>query len=232
MTLTQTTGTAPLTNASTTLVSNLNADLLDGQQGSYYSNPVGTIALWGGAASGGTAPFYTSLPTGYCLCDGSLLDRTEYASLFTAIGTRYGTTLISNFRLPSFSARLALGLSAGGTPTVPSTLSSGIQSANHNHTVNNSTTNANPDHSHGISFNTTGFGNNHTHTVGVFYNGGNAQTKTTSDGNNDHVHGVTGNTAGADLTHSHTVTSTVGDQSANHSHTVDTVQVYFIIRYL
>jgi parallel beta-helix repeat protein len=32
------TGTAPLTVASTTLVTNLNADLLDGQQGSYYQN--------------------------------------------------------------------------------------------------------------------------------------------------------------------------------------------------
>lgn len=30
------TGTAPLTVASTTLVANLNADLLDGQEGSYY----------------------------------------------------------------------------------------------------------------------------------------------------------------------------------------------------
>jgi len=33
-----TTGTAPLTVSSTTLVSNLNADLLDGQEGSYYTN--------------------------------------------------------------------------------------------------------------------------------------------------------------------------------------------------
>ena len=32
------TGTAPLTIASTTLVSNLNADLLDGQEGTYYLN--------------------------------------------------------------------------------------------------------------------------------------------------------------------------------------------------
>lgn len=37
-TSTATTGTAPLTVASTTLVSNLNADLLDNQQGSYYQN--------------------------------------------------------------------------------------------------------------------------------------------------------------------------------------------------
>lgn len=42
------TGTAPLTIASTTLVSNLNADLLDGQHGSYYldlGNATGTLAL-------------------------------------------------------------------------------------------------------------------------------------------------------------------------------------------
>lgn len=32
------TGTAPLTVASTTQVTNLNADLLDGQEGSYYNN--------------------------------------------------------------------------------------------------------------------------------------------------------------------------------------------------
>ena len=35
---TQTTGTAPFTVSSTTLVSNLNADLLDGQEGSYYTD--------------------------------------------------------------------------------------------------------------------------------------------------------------------------------------------------
>ena len=46
LTSTQTTGTAPLTVASTTVVTNLNADLLDGQHGSYYTtagNLTGTI---------------------------------------------------------------------------------------------------------------------------------------------------------------------------------------------
>jgi len=37
-TSTQTTGTAPFTVSSTTVVTNLNADLLDGQEGSYYRN--------------------------------------------------------------------------------------------------------------------------------------------------------------------------------------------------
>ena len=47
------TGTAPLTIASTTLVANLNADLLDGQEGSYYlaaANATGTLSV----AKGGT----------------------------------------------------------------------------------------------------------------------------------------------------------------------------------
>lgn len=45
-TLSQTTGTAPLTVSSTTVVANLNADLLDGQQGSWYqdlTNSTGTL---------------------------------------------------------------------------------------------------------------------------------------------------------------------------------------------
>ena len=49
------TGTAPLTIASTTLVTNLNADILDGQQGSYYlaaANATGTLSV----AQGGTGP--------------------------------------------------------------------------------------------------------------------------------------------------------------------------------
>ena len=55
------TGTAPLTIASTPLVTNLNADILDGQQGSYYlaaANATGTLSV----AQGGTGA--TSLTDG------------------------------------------------------------------------------------------------------------------------------------------------------------------------
>ena len=48
-TSTQATGTAPFTVSSTTVVTNLNADLLDGQQGSYYLN---TSTSFGGDVSG------------------------------------------------------------------------------------------------------------------------------------------------------------------------------------
>ena len=52
------TGTAPLTIASTTKVANLNADKLDDQEGSYYlaaGNVTGTLAVW----SGGTGVTYS-----------------------------------------------------------------------------------------------------------------------------------------------------------------------------
>lgn len=55
-TSTVSTGTAPLTVASTTLVSNLNADQLDGQEGSYYTNA--------GNLSTGTVPDARLLTTG------------------------------------------------------------------------------------------------------------------------------------------------------------------------
>jgi len=231
LTLTQTTGTAPLTISSTTLVSNLNADLLDGQHGSYYAPPIGTIAIWAGAASGGTAPFYTSLPTGYCLCDGSPLDRTLYSALYAAIGTRYGTTLSSNFLLPSFSSRLASGLAAGATPTVPTTLSSGNQSANHSHTITSNAGNQSASHKHNNNFNSSGRGQYHTHGFSVYYNGGNLQGKTTGNDNEDHIHLISGDTGDQLTSHSHTITSNAGDQSANHTHAVDVVQIYFVIRY-
>ena len=57
-TSTQATGTAPFTVSSTTVVTNLNADLLDGQQGSYYQNASNL--------SSGTIPdarFPATLPT-------------------------------------------------------------------------------------------------------------------------------------------------------------------------
>ena len=70
------TGTAPLTIASTTLVTNLNADILDGQQGSYYlaaANATGTLSV----AQGGTGA--TSLT------DGGLLLGSGTGAL-TALG--------------------------------------------------------------------------------------------------------------------------------------------------
>ena len=80
MTSTALTGTAPFTVASQTVVTNLNADLLDGQSGSYYQDlsnmTAGTLAI----ARGGTNS--TATPTA-----GGVGYGTSTAHAYTAAGT-------------------------------------------------------------------------------------------------------------------------------------------------
>lgn len=65
--------------------------------------PIGSIVAYGGS----------SAPTGWLMCDGTPVSRTTYATLFTAIGTAYGTGDGSTtFNLPNFnggSGRIPLG---------------------------------------------------------------------------------------------------------------------------
>lgn len=62
--------------------------------------PVGTIIPFAG----------NSIPEGYLLCDGSAISRTDYATLFSVIGTIYGAgNGNSTFNLPSLIYRTILG---------------------------------------------------------------------------------------------------------------------------
>lgn len=54
----------------------------------------------------------STAPQGYLLCDGSAVSRTDYADLFTAIGTTYGSGDGSTtFNVPDLSGRVVLGVS-------------------------------------------------------------------------------------------------------------------------
>lgn len=65
-------------------------------------NPAGAIMPYGGA----------SAPTGYLMCDGSAVSRTDYAALFTAIGTTYGSGDGSTtFNIPNLSGKVVIGVS-------------------------------------------------------------------------------------------------------------------------
>lgn len=81
---TQTTGTAPLTIASETLVTNLNADRLDGEHGSWYS-PSGLISPYAGLTA----------PPGWLFCNGQSVSRTTYATLFSTLTATVGTCTIT-----------------------------------------------------------------------------------------------------------------------------------------
>lgn len=69
--------------------------------------PTGTILVFGGA----------TLPTGYLWCDGSPVNRTTYAALFTALGTAWGAGDGSTtFNLPQFATGIPYGGSAQPDP--------------------------------------------------------------------------------------------------------------------
>jgi len=68
------------------------------------TTPIGTILSYAGAI----------VPSGYLACDGSLVSRTAYASLFQAIGTAYGAGDGSTtFALPDLRGRVSMGAGAG-----------------------------------------------------------------------------------------------------------------------
>lgn len=82
---TQATGVSPLVVASTTVVTNLNADLLDGQEGSYYltrSNHTGTVA-WADISKTGSSLADLATRSAADLSSGTLLDARVAASNVT-----------------------------------------------------------------------------------------------------------------------------------------------------
>lgn len=65
--------------------------------------PVGSIFPFVGGQS----------PSGFALCNGQTLDRTQFAELFRLIGTKYGTTNSNNFKVPDLSGRFLVGVGTG-----------------------------------------------------------------------------------------------------------------------
>lgn len=90
---------------------------------------------------GSIVPFAGSaLPNGYLLCDGSSVSRTDYAELFSVIGTKFGSGDGSTtFNVPNLNGRLAIGqsndhlfASSGGEETHALTIG---EIASHLHSV-------------------------------------------------------------------------------------------------
>ena len=51
------------------------------------------------------------IPDGWLLCDGSLLEQSDYPELFEVIGTTYGYYSRTDFRLPDIRGRVPVGKS-------------------------------------------------------------------------------------------------------------------------
>src|SRR3954466_4652007 len=108
---------------------------------SYIPFPAGTVLSFAGAAA----------PSGWLMCDGSLVNRTTYAALFAVIGTTYsvgdGST---TFGLPDARQKHILGKAASGTG---STLGSSGGAIDHTHTgaAHSHTISADGSHTHTVS---------------------------------------------------------------------------------
>lgn len=77
-----------------------------------FKNKLPVFESW---PAGVIIPFAgTSVPTGYLLCNGAAVSRTDYANLFAAIGTLYGAGDGSTtFNLPDARDRVLQGASGG-----------------------------------------------------------------------------------------------------------------------
>jgi microcystin-dependent protein len=115
----------------------------------YYNNsgtwlllaglPSGTIQMWAGN--------YNAIPSGWLGCYGQAVSRTTYASLFAALGTKFGAGDGSTtFNLPDLRAKFPRGApnitNPGGTGGADSVTLSVNELPSHTHTVND------PGHAH------------------------------------------------------------------------------------
>lgn len=92
---------------------------------SFASNAAaGTITIFGGDTP----------PTNWLLCDGSAISRTTYASLFAAIGTKYGSGDGSTtFNLPNFKGKVPAGLDVTQAEFNALGKTGGTKTHNHQH---------------------------------------------------------------------------------------------------
>jgi microcystin-dependent protein len=182
--------------------------------------PIGTVREWAGTLA--------TIPAGHLLCNGAAVSRTTYATLFAALGTKYGSGDGSTtFNLPSLAAKYVggaandgeLGTSVGNNNVTPTLNAAG--SHNHGGTVGGTalSTAQMPPHTHDYSgliataSHETGTGSNEAR--------GSVTTQATTS-------------TGSGATHNHTIST-----QADHNHTANsqdnrpsTVLMYKIIRSL
>lgn len=109
-----------------------------------------TTSSSGSVPSGAlTAYAANSAPSGWLMCDGSAVSRTQYATLFAVIGTLYGSGDGSTtFNLPDLRTRVIAGYKSGDSNF--GTFAGTLGESSHTLTINEM-----PNHDHGIGNNVT-----------------------------------------------------------------------------
>ena len=178
------------------------AQLVPGSAITQTLSATGDVAGGGGGSVTGQIVMYggTVPPTGWLLCDGSAVSRTDFAALFSAIGIAYGSgDGATTFNIPDLRGRVPVGLGTNATVNLlgnnDGVVVGSRRGTKHRHTPHGHTV-TDPGHVHNVS--DPGHGHNvndptHAHTVTIFNqpgasvaningnnNGGVYQTATTS----------------------------------------------------
>jgi microcystin-dependent protein len=183
--------------------------------------PTGSMLMWPVAAA----------PSGWLLCQGQSLLRTDYAALFALIGTLYGSADGTHFTLPNLKGRVPVGLDSAQTEFDVLGETSGakthtlatteIPSHSHtmkNHTHSGTTGNENTGHLHGFSTGTVSSDHSHNMT------GSNNKFTTNAGGSwASYVYaGGTNLGASSGISANHTHSGTTGDIDRVHQHAFGT----------
>ena len=154
----------------------------------------------------------SSAPGGWLLCDGSVVSRTTYATLFSLIGSTYGNgDGVNTFNLPNMNGKMVVGFNSSDVNFDSLGEIGGSKTAT-------LTTNELPAHTHTTSTTSNG---SHSHTYNDAYfaenrggGGSNFGTSSSVDGDNDFYWRTAA--GGSSTSPSDINTSTISD----HSHTV------------
>lgn len=189
-------------------------------------NPSGAIIAFGG----------TTLPSDYLWCDGSLVSKTTYATLYSALGpNRYGTDTATDFYLPDLRSRFFRGtattngaVSTNNTNTHTHTLNATTVSSAFTGTAFNTTNQRTEDtgsaHTHGVNGASTSSVGGHNHnnngtttTGGANKNVAAGNTSAVPNSGHQHTAGGTSTSSTGDHNHNNNGANT-GNASANHTH--------------
>jgi microcystin-dependent protein len=114
--------------------------------------PTGIVLMYAGATA----------PTGWLICDGSLVSKTVYSALYALLGSTFGTETTTQFYLPDMRGRSPLGVGTGSGLTARTLGGSGgaethtlsiSEMPSHNHGGLTDWCNQNWSHSHSVNFN-------------------------------------------------------------------------------